>query len=58
MGQLMRSKQDAIIGIKTDGRILACHGKFAIVDFYLILNKEEIRAKKEKRLRKLRKRAR
>lgn len=45
-------------GLQTDGRIVACYGKSAVVDLFHVLSEEEVSAKVASRLKKARKRAR
>lgn len=58
LGSVLRSRGDRVCGLHTDGRVVACNGKSPVVDLFVILTDEEVKAKVAKRLKKARKKAR
>ncbi|KAK3871412.1 hypothetical protein Pcinc_023437 [Petrolisthes cinctipes] len=58
LGRVQRSRGDRVCGLHTNGTVVACHGKSAIVDLFLVLPDEEVHAKRMKRLKTSRKKAR
>ncbi|ROT67348.1 hypothetical protein C7M84_014583 [Penaeus vannamei] len=58
LGSILRSRGDRVCGLQTDGHIVACYGKSAVVDLFHVLSEEEVSAKVASRLKKARKRAR
>ncbi|XP_071524074.1 WD repeat-containing protein 3 [Panulirus ornatus] len=58
LGSVLRSRGDRVCGLHTDGRVVACYGKSQVVDLFVMLTEEEVRAKVARRLKNERKRAR
>lgn len=58
MGSVLRSRIDRVVGLQTDGRVVACHGKGPVIDLFAVLTEEEVADKVARRIRKECKRAR
>lgn len=58
MGSVLRSRGDRVCGLRTNGTVVACHGKSSHIDLFTVLPDEEVKAKRTKRLNKSQKRER